>query len=112
MKLNQKQPYGHVYGNHVAAFTQNGKFFDGAGNEVDDDGVMVDPPEADLAETEAAAEFLKQLLDGTQVSKKKVADAAEAEGISWHLVENAANELDVVKFKKGVVWFWRLNEEN
>ena len=108
MKLNPKQPYGHIYGNHAAAFEQAGKFFDGAGNELDDDGETV---VAEDEATEEGLDFLRNILENTQMSKKKIADEAERQGVSWHLVENAANALNVVKFKQGVVWTWRLPEE-
>jgi len=109
MKLNPKQHFGHVYGNHFAAFEQDGKYFDGAGKEVDNAGNSVD---VDYEEdNEEGVAFLQNLLENTQMSKKKIADQAEREGVSWHLVENAANTLNVVKFKQGVVWTWRLPEE-
>jgi len=108
MNLNTKQPFGHIYGNHFAAYEQAGKFFDGSGKEVDNNGDTVTENEDDSDEGVA---FLQPLLENTYMSKKKIADEAERQGVSWHLVENAANALNVVKFKVGVVWNWRLPED-
>jgi hypothetical protein len=112
MKLNPKEPFGHIYGNHVASYTQHGKFFDGAGVEIDKDGLTVGAAENDESDAvEAAQAFLTELLTGTKVSKAKVVKAAEVEGHSWHNVEEAADLLGVVKFKVGVVQTWKLSEE-
>jgi len=110
MKLNVKQPYGHIYGNHAAVYTQNGHFFDGAGNEVDTSGDIIGGDEDEEGSPRAEL-FLTELLSGGALSKKKVADAAEREDIPWVDIENAANAMDIVKFKVGVVMNWRLNQE-
>lgn len=112
MKLNTKEPFGHIYGNHAASYTQHGKFFDGAGNEIDSNGLIKGGSERDETdEVEQAQEFLKDLLHDTKMSKAKIAKEAEAQGHSWHHVEEAADILGVIKFKVGVVLNWKLNEE-
>lgn len=109
MKLNTKQPYGHVYGNHAASFIQNGKFFDGSGAEIDEEGL--EKPDGSVDDVDRAKQFLTDLLTGTKVSKAQIVKAAEVEGHSWHQVEEAADLLGVVKFKVGVVQNWKLSEE-
>ena len=109
MKLNTKQHYGHIYGGHVAAFEQNGKFFDGGGHELDDTGVAL--AQDDEEDLEAAKAFLLELLAGATIMQKTVVKEAESQGISWHNVENAANELNVIKIKIKNAWNWRLTEE-
>lgn len=112
MKLNTKQPYGHIYGNHAATFTQNGKFFDGSGTEIDEEGLQKDKEVEEEDQTlEQAKEFLQTLLAGTKMTKAKIVKEAEIQGFSWHVVEQAADLMDVIKFKVGVVANWKLNEE-
>lgn len=106
MRLNFKQHYGHVYGHPVATYTQDNKMFDGGGNEVTDDGEV-----AREESNEEAKEFLLTLLSGTKMAKTKIVKEADSQGVSWHLVEDAANEMNVVKFKEKNAWVWRLSEE-
>ena len=60
MKLNTKQPYGRIYGNHAAVYTQNGHFFDGAGNQVDASGNNIGADEDDDDGALKAELFLKE----------------------------------------------------
>lgn len=108
MKLNTKQPYGHIYGNHAATFTQHGKFFDGAGNEIDEDGLEKDESNADSVEQ--AQEWLKSILFETRMTKARIVKQAEVDSHSWHDVVEASNILNVHKSNSGNSEYWKLIE--
>ena len=40
-KLDKRKPYGTIFGEYHACYTQDGKNFDGQGNEVNDKGEVV-----------------------------------------------------------------------
>ena len=105
--LNHKQHYGYVYGHRHALFEQGGKLFDGAGREIDESGVAL---ESDDALSEEAIEFVKTMLEAGQVSRSVVAKEADKANLSWHLVQNAANLLNVNVFKLKNTEFWKMQD--
>ena len=115
MKLDTKRHYGTIYGEPLIHFTQDGKFFDAAGNEVGAAKEVEQPTEV-VAEVvpdtmKGAMTFLKTLLNNTQMSKEAIVKEAELQNVSWHNIENAANELGVVKFQIKGKAQWRLATE-
>ena len=111
MRLNKKEPYGHIYGNHVATYTQHGKFFDGAGNEIDKEGITKDEELTDEEKLDQAEDFLREMLTETRVAKKTVAKEAEGQGISWEFVAQAAENLGVREIKIKNVLNWTMPDE-
>jgi hypothetical protein len=109
MKLNPKEPYGHIYGNHAASYTQHGKYFDSAGNEVTTDGEEVHSDAE--GGVEAAAEYLRGLLFDTRMTPKAIEKQAEIDGYALDDIRDAAVQIDVRKFKSGPHTYWALPED-
>jgi len=109
MKLDTKTSYGHIFGNHAATYVQHGKFFDGAGNEIDEDGLVKDSGDAkDLDKVEEAQNFLRILISDNAMSKAKIVKQSEVENLSWGDVKEAADLLNVIKYKQGAAEMWKL----
>jgi hypothetical protein len=106
MKLNENLPYATIYGHHSATYEQGGVLFNGGGEPVKPDAAP-----AALASVDYDAEaFLSELLRGTPMSRKKVAEVAEQAGIAWFDVENAAAALNVERRRQGFGETWKLIE--
>ena len=74
-KLDEKKPYGTVFGEHGAAFEQDGVIFDAAGNEIATDPVK-EPSSANVAaQTETKTEAKEKAKPG----RKAVAETTKAE---------------------------------
>lgn len=105
MQLNKDKPFATIYGHHSATYEQGGVLFNGGGEPVEPGAAP-----AALASVDYDAEaFLAELLQGTPMSRKKVAEVAEQAGIAWFDVENAAASLNVDRRKKGFGETWLLN---
>ena len=89
-KLDKNLPYGTIYGHEFAAFEQDGKLFDGAGN-------LANPPdpEPDEAEEQTPEEFVQEILAGGPVSQANVYKEVGIRGLDWAAVKEASVSLGV-----------------
>lgn len=105
-KLNKNRPYGHIFGDgHPGTYEQDGKFFDGGGNQLQ---IESKNQESDDSEDSPEAAFLRLILDGAPMSKDNVVKQAEISNCSWDKVMNASNEIGVKKYKHSGLEMWKL----
>jgi len=117
MKLDMNRPKGQVYGHSSAIYEQDGKLFDGAGVCISDDEPETKPvsksskPEP-AEETPAASvdcmKFLAETLHGAAMSETKLYKACEDANLNWTDVKNAANEMNIRKYRQGSATMWKL----
>ena len=114
-KLNFKQPYGVVYGHDEIRYTQDGKNFDTAANEIFPPKA---PPKVQVVGTtpakatglDNAKAFLMQVLKENPVSKSAIFKEVENNNLVWNDVRDAAIELNINKFSQKNLEMWKLPE--
>lgn len=113
-KLNFKQPYGMVYGHDSIRYTQDGKNFDAAANEISPPKPKVqeagDKPPAKSTGLDNAKAFLKQVLKENPLSKSAIFKEVENNNLVWNDVRDAAIELNINKFSQKNLEMWKLPE--
>lgn len=58
-----------------------------------------------------AKEYLKLLLNGSDVSCIEILEKMQAIGIGTRTVEQAKKDMGIISYKMGDKWYWRLSEE-
>lgn len=114
-KLDTTKSFGTIYGHPDAAYVQNEKMFDLQGNEVgavEEEEALSEPEfvgeENSEKEGHPVEKWLTECLHDTVKSQAAVKRESEDAKILWDDVLTAAANMDVEKFKKGVVLNWKL----
>lgn len=122
MKLNEKQPYATIHGHSVYVYEQNGKYFNGMREQVDDEGTVIDTGTGSVPSTAGegseiqtdgvttASAFLKNLLGGGAMAKSILYSQAEGMQLSWVDVNKAATAMKIIKSQRDKKEFWQLAE--
>jgi hypothetical protein len=117
MKLDRTRSICEVYGPDGFWLEQDGLRFDLAGNLVTPLPPPPPPPVEDSRviltdRLHSALEFLKQVLRRSPLSKATVYKTAETNNQEWPEVKQAAESLNVVKFKYNGEELWKLPEDH
>lgn len=117
IKLDQKRPYGVVYGDPMIKYEQDGVYFDGQMNLLGTPAKVAPK----LAKIEAlvtdqvanAQDFLKNILNNNPLAKNVVYKTAGDTNIQWDHVKRAADLLGVLRYRNGPAneETWRLPEK-
>ena len=124
MKIDESKTYATVHGHPFYCFQQGERFYDGAKNEIDNNGDVIDPEnpkdpkksdDADkIIQTDGVASaeaFLKQILSGGPVAKASIYKEAENTLIKWPDVQKAYTTLGIIKTQRANKnEFWQLPE--
>jgi hypothetical protein len=107
MQLDRKKSFATIYGHVNAIFEQDGMLFNGSGKQVFEPEAEISDPDT---EHDSVESFLKNALNETSLSRKKVAELAEKAGFAWLDVETTAGLLNVQRRKQGVGEVWKINQ--
>lgn len=108
MQLDRKKSFATIYGHSNAMYEQGGCLFNGSGEQVAESEQDISEP---TTEYDSVESFLKNALNETSLSRKKVAELAEKAGFTWLDVETTAGLLNVQRRKQGVGEVWKINQE-
>lgn len=119
MKLDEKRPYGTIHGHAVYVYEQDGKFFNGVREQIDEEGNVIDAPidpnidpdkTIQTSGVDSATAFLKNLLKGGAMSKAILYSQAEGMQLNWEDVKKAAVTLKIIPSQRNKQEFWQLPE--
>lgn len=122
MKLKENRPYGTIHGHPVYVYEQDGKFFNGSRDQVDQDGSKVDGGKEEVDSTidkdkviqtdgvDTATAFLKNLLGGGAMAKAILYQQAEGMQLDWNDVKKAATAMKIISSQRNKQEFWQLPE--
>lgn len=104
--LDKEREFGTIYGHHSAMFEQDGRLFGG-------DGKPAAAPEEDEPASEeetVAGTWLRTQLAGGPVAQTELYKQCQIDSLNWDEVRNAANSMQVKKYKYRQVDTWKLTE--
>ena len=118
-KLDTKKDFGTVFNHDRIAYVQDGNYYDAGGELVEQDlAKIVSKREKEVKESKKAAEkpssivdFILDSLEKGPVSQASIKREAEKLGFDWQKVIKESTELPITKYKKGVIFSWKLSEE-
>ena len=116
--LDQGKHFGTVLNHPEVSFIQDGIHFDATGEEITYEKTPSDPPPSDPppeqltdATKTIISDFLKEFLSGGSIAPGNIKKATEPKGYQWADVESVAADMGILKYKQGVVSYWKLKPD-